>query len=137
MLTGKLLSRGVRRAWCHPSETCRLLASSRVIPAVSAYEYPTRTESPDIKITNASEISLDETESTPSTKVYSNDDPFDDQASLNASERQERKATLQSSIENLKLSSFPITGSIPDFIPPNVASTELEESEMFRQKMMD
>lgn len=137
MIGARFVSKNLRRT-CNslprvgsrlPQELRRHRSSTSVIPSVSAYEYPTRTEPPDIKITNASEISLEEIYTQSSPRVYSKEDPFDDQSSLSAEERQQRKTDLKESIDSLKLSSFPISDKAPDFIPPNVASTELEAPE--------
>ena len=93
-----------------------------------AYEYPTRTEAPVVSKTKAGDVSSSTTSST-TAKVYTPDDPFDDSNSLSPEERDEIIQKQQQAMKSLQLSSLPITQAVPDFIPPNVPSQELEAPE--------
>ena len=101
----------------------------------SIYEYPTRTEPPEITITKASDVSQDQIDSSTSQKIYSAEDPFDDRSQYTKEERDNLRQELQQSLDDIKLSSLPITESVPDFIPPNVSSQELEVPETLITKL--
>ena len=109
--------------------------SSSEAPAFSSYEYPTRTEAPEITTTKASDAKTSTTSSSTDTangannKVYTKDDPFDDSGTLSTEERERLKAEQSQKLGSIQLSSLPITKSVPDFIPPNVSSGELEAPE--------
>ena len=106
-------------------------------PAFSSYEYPTRTEAPEITTSKASDASTSRnatTANTSTTKLYKAsangpDDPFDDSGSLSAEEREDLKAKQAETIGAIKLSSFPISPTVPSFVPSNVSSEELKAPE--------
>lgn len=107
-----------------------LFSSSSEAPTFSSYEYPTRTEAPEITTTKASDV-LSNSNSNPSTttKVYTAEDPFDDRGRLSREERDRLKAEQSKTLGSIRLSSLPITPKVPEFIPPNVSSGELEVPE--------
>lgn len=94
----------------------------------SIYEYPTRKEAPIITKTNVKDVDASSIASSSSSKVYSLEDPFDDRGEMSPQEREARVAEQQA-MENIPLNSLPITAEVPDFIPPNVASSQLEVPE--------
>ncbi|KAG7353224.1 peptidase M16 family protein [Nitzschia inconspicua] len=95
----------------------------------SPYEYPTRKEAPLITTTKATDVMS--TSSTPieSQKVYIPEDPFDDKGLLSTEEKEKLKEQQSQKMRSVKLSSLPITKTIPNFVPPNVPSRELEAPE--------
>jgi hypothetical protein len=138
---------------------------------LSPYEYPNRTEAPEIIQTKAKDVmgkfqdqaqsaegsgpsfSASSTANRPP-KVYDPLDPFDDQGMMNEAEREERKqqfhqlfllqqqqqrSTSSSSSSSPSVFSnthnnggsrlVPITTTIPDFVPPNVPSDQLQAPE--------
>ena len=104
---------------------------SQVTPTFSSYEYPTRTEAPEITTTKAADVAAATATSTANgtNKIYTSEDPFDDRETLSAEDKERLKAEQSKSIGSIKLSSLPITTTVPDFIPPNVSSGELEAPE--------
>lgn len=99
-------------------------------PTFSRYEYPTRDEAPEITTTKASEaVGATTTKVNGSNKLYAQEDPFDDSDSLSETDREKVKEEQSQTIGSIKLNSLPITDSVPDFIPPNVSSGELEVPE--------
>mmetsp|Transcript_14038 Transcript_14038/g.35321 ORF Transcript_14038/g.35321 Transcript_14038/m.35321 type:complete len:593 (-) Transcript_14038:182-1960(-) len=96
----------------------------------SSYEYPTRTEAPEITTTKASEaVGATTTIVNGSNKIYTSEDPFDDSGSLSDDDHERLKQEQSKRLESIKFSSLPITPSVPEFIPPNVSSGELEAPE--------
>jgi processing peptidase subunit alpha len=61
-----------------------------------------------------------------SSKVYAPEDPFDDRDEISAEKRKRIRENQNSEFAAIKLSSLPITESVPTFIPPNVPSQELK-----------
>jgi mitochondrial-processing peptidase subunit alpha len=106
-------------------------SSETAASVVSPYEYPTRTEAPDITFTKAQDVlsTSVSSSSSPTKKVYAPEDPFDDSGSLSAEEREQLRQQRSEQMKSIKLSSLPITATVPDFIPPNVPSKELEAPE--------
>jgi mitochondrial-processing peptidase subunit alpha len=102
-------------------------ASSDSLPF--PYEYPTRTEEPSITATKAQDLLSTSSTTTSSNKVYDMNDPFDDRGTLSLEEREKLKQQHSEKMKSVKLSSLPITPSVPDFIPPNVSSQELDAPE--------
>ena len=103
---------------------------SSATPTFSSYEYPTRTEAPEITTTKASDaVGSTTTKVNGSNKIYAKEDPFDDSESLSEGDRKIFKEEQSKTIGSIKLSSLPITTTVPDFIPPNVSSGELEAPE--------
>jgi hypothetical protein len=104
---------------------------STAAPTFSSYEYPTRTEAPEITTTRAADTASSSASKTVNgaKKVYTAEDPFDDSGTLSAEDRQRRKEEQAKKIGSIKLSSLPITTTVPDFIPQNVSSGELEAPE--------
>ena len=99
-------------------------------PTFSRYEYPTRDEAPEITTTKASEaVGATNTKINGSNKLYAQEDPFDDSNSLSETDREKVKDEQSQTIGSIKLNSLPITDTVPDFIPPNVSSGELEAPE--------
>ena len=109
--------------------------SSEEQPTFSSYEYPTRTEAPEITTTKAADAAAATVATGASTaakgakKTYTTKDPFDDSGTLSAEDRDRLKAEQSKALGSIKLSSLPITTTVPDFIPPNVSSGELEPPE--------
>ncbi|KAL3925983.1 MAG: hypothetical protein SGILL_000030 [Bacillariaceae sp.] len=90
----------------------------------------TKTRAEDVLSTSSSSTaSTASTSSSASTKQYAPDDPFDDSGTISSEERQKLKERQQQEMKLISLSSFPITQTVPDFIPPNVSSQELEAPE--------
>ncbi|KAL3930540.1 MAG: hypothetical protein SGBAC_011718 [Bacillariaceae sp.] len=121
---------------------CRAMSTdtssdSHVVTNFSKYEYPNRTEAPIIKATTAENVANLELNSsgTPSNKLYDPSDPFDERGQLSVDERERIRDQQTSAFGAIKLSSLPITESVPDFIPPNVASTELSAPETIITKL--
>eukprot|EP00531_Pseudo-nitzschia_arenysensis_P018220 CAMPEP_0116125560 /NCGR_PEP_ID=MMETSP0329-20121206/5872_1 /TAXON_ID=697910 /ORGANISM="Pseudo-nitzschia arenysensis, Strain B593" /LENGTH=580 /DNA_ID=CAMNT_0003619601 /DNA_START=65 /DNA_END=1807 /DNA_ORIENTATION=- len=112
-------------------QICRIQkARFSVEPTFSSYEYPTRTEAPEITTTKASEaVGATNTIVNGTNKIYTQEDPFDDSGSLSDADQERLKEEQSDTIGNIKLSSLPITTTVPDFIPPNVSSGELEAPE--------
>lgn len=100
-------------------------------PSFSIYEYPTRTEAPEITKTRAKDAKdhADDDLYHFDKKQYSVEDPFDDAQKLSSDEIQKRLEAQAQEFGSLTLSSFPITESPPAFIPPNVRSQELQVPE--------
>lgn len=100
----------------------------------SSYEYPTRTEAPQVTRTLASDLpDISEDDGAPSSKKYSSmptksssvPDPFDDMYELTSPQRAE---TLQHQTQNLSTNLDPkhkITTQVPANIPPNYPPTQL------------
>mmetsp|Transcript_43597 Transcript_43597/g.105179 ORF Transcript_43597/g.105179 Transcript_43597/m.105179 type:complete len:583 (+) Transcript_43597:154-1902(+) len=129
---------GYRRHLCRALSTDTGASSdSNVATNFSKYEYPNRTEPPIITATTADKIAnLEQTSSiTPSNKMYQTTDPFDERGQLSVEEREKIRDQQISDFESIKLSSLPITESVPDFIPPNVPSTELSAPETLITKL--
>lgn len=101
-------------------------ASNEKEPTFSQYEYPSRTEAPEITTTNAKDITLEQIDSSTTSKLHLEWDPFDDQSKFTPSERDKLRSSLKASLDSLKLSTLPITENVPDFIPPNFPSGELQ-----------
>mmetsp|Transcript_17905 Transcript_17905/g.49614 ORF Transcript_17905/g.49614 Transcript_17905/m.49614 type:complete len:603 (-) Transcript_17905:264-2072(-) len=97
-------------------------------PTFSSYEYPTRTEAPEITTTRASDVvSSDDVNSN---KVYHpHADPFDDKGTIPLAERERLKAEQSETIGSIQMSSFPIAPTVPEIVPPNVSSEALEVPE--------
>jgi hypothetical protein len=120
-------------------------SSSSSRPEFSIYEYPTRTEAPIITKTKAKDAVLatssnpeqqqqqqqSSSSSSSPPKMYAPDDPFDDSGTLSTEERQKMKEKQVQLLGNIKLSSLPIARAVPEFIPPNVPSKELEVPETY------
>jgi hypothetical protein len=105
---------------------------SSATPTFSSYEYPTRSEAPEITTTKASDTSTTTTTTTTDgkkAKIYTAEDPFDDGGTLTIDERENLKAEQSKKLGSIQLSSLPITNTVPDFIPPNVSSNDLEVPE--------
>jgi len=104
---------------------------SSAAPSFSSYEYPTRTEAPEITTTKAADATVTTATTTASgaNKIYTTEDPFDDSGTLSAEDCDRLKAEQSKKLGSIKLSSLPITTKVPDFIPPNVSSGELEAPE--------
>jgi len=98
-----------------------------------SYEYPTRSEAPEItKSTAGDALATDSSASTAATnKVYTIEDPFDDGGELSPEERTRLKEEQSKQLDSIELCSLPITESVPEFIPPNFSSQELEVPETF------
>lgn len=98
-----------------------------------SYEYPTRSVAPEItKSTAGDALATDSSASTAATnKVYTIEDPFDDGGELSPEERTRLKEEQSKQLDSIELSSLPITESVPEFIPPNFSSQELEVPETF------
>jgi len=111
----------------------RFSSSSEAAPTFSSYEYPTRTEAPEITTTKASDVSAcnndNDDKNNKNNKTYAKEDPFDDRGSLSAEERERVRAEQSEKLGSIRLSSLPITPTVPDFVPPNVSSGELEAPE--------
>ena len=148
------------------------LSSTASDVPLSPYEYPTRTEAPEIIQTKAKDVmgklqdqaqsaegsgpssSASSTANRPP-KIYDPLDPFDDLGMMNEAEREQRKqefhqlfllqqqqqGSTSSSSSSSSPSVFPnthnnggsrlvpITTTIPDFVPPNVSSDQLQAPE--------
>lgn len=108
---------------------------SSATPTFSSYEYPTRSEAPEITTTKASDTSTTTPTTTTTTtdgekaKIYTAEDPFDDGGTLTIDERKNLKAEQSKKLGSIQLSSLPITNTVPDFIPPNFSSNDLEVPE--------
>lgn len=110
-------------------------SSSPEAPAFSIYEYPTRTEAPEITTTRAADAAATTAATDPRgeaarapSKLYSprpEHDPFDDAGQLTPDERRQARETQEAQLGSLTLSSLPITRAVPSFIPPNVPSKDL------------
>lgn len=113
----------------------------------SPYEYPTRTEAPEIVTTLAKTLDFQAATaaaaaatakvSSPVVKEYAllHGDPFDDQHSLTVEEQAAQRLALER-LHNTTTSAttssphlLPITPEIPVFVPPNVPSDQLEAPE--------
>jgi hypothetical protein len=112
-------------------KNARFSVHSSEEPTFSSYEYPTRTEAPEITTTKAADAAVTTGTSTAkgANKTYTTEDPFDDNGTLSAEDRDRLKAEQSKALGSIKLSSLPITTTVPDFIPPNVSSGELEPPE--------
>ena len=118
-------------------------SSDSLSTTFSSYEYPDRTEAPTITMTNAQDVIDDASLDTPpssSEKKHkiagkNDDDPFDDSGSLTMEERHERRMKQRQQEQqnnddgSPKLSSLPITDRVPDFVPSNVPSEQLQVPE--------
>lgn len=100
--------------------------SSSESSSFSIYEYPTRRESPIITSTTAKEAASISKIEDRSIKTYSSEDPFDDRREISEEDREKAREHQNSQFQSMKLTSLPITESVPDFIPPNVPSQELK-----------
>jgi hypothetical protein len=107
----------------------RSFSASTETPAFSIYEYPTRTEAPEITATKAKDLSLEQIDQSISPKIHLPADPFDDRAELTAEQRELRRNETKRSLDSLKLNSSPIAETVPSFVPPNFPSDELEAPE--------
>lgn len=109
----------------------RFSVDSTAAPTFSVYEYPTRTEAPEITTTKATDAAVTSATTTVNgaNKIYKAEDPFDDSGTLSAEERERLKSEQAKTLGSIKLSSLPITTTVPDFIPPNVSSGDLEAPE--------
>ncbi|CAJ1962643.1 unnamed protein product [Cylindrotheca closterium] len=128
---------GYRRHLCR-AMSADTSSDSNVAANFSKYEYPNRTEAPIITATTADKVVSLETSGssiTPSNKIYDPSDPFDERGQLPLGEREKIRDKQTSDFGSIKLSSLPITESVPDFIPPNVASTELSAPETVITKL--
>jgi processing peptidase subunit alpha len=111
-------------------------SSASSSPSFSIYEYPTRTEAPVITSTTAEKERVNDVNpSNKPTKVYAPEDPFDDKGQLTADDRDAIRKQQNTELKSVKLSSLPITKSVPDFIPPNVPSQELKAPETHITKL--
>jgi hypothetical protein len=101
-------------------------------PTFSIYEYPTRTEAPEITTTRAEDVKI-QIETEPDLhiehKQYSVDDPFDDIGTLSSEEINKRRNLQHEQFKSIAMSSFPIKAQPPSFIPANVPSQELDVPE--------
>ena len=113
----------------------RFSVDSPAVPSFSSYEYPTRTEAPEITTTKAADAAAATVTANGSKKIYTTEDPFDDSGTLSPEDRERLKAEQSKNIGSIKLSSLPITATVPDFIPPNVSSGELEAPETLITKL--
>lgn len=93
----------------------------------SSYEYPTRTEAPEVSRTLASDLPSSHTISIHKPKkVYSpDDDKFDDSGTLSISEREEIVLKQKQALTTELDPKHKITANVPSFIPPNLSSTQL------------
>jgi hypothetical protein len=107
----------------------RSFSASTETPAFSIYEYPTRTEAPEITVTNAKDLSLEQIDQSTSPKIHSPADPFDDRSELTSEQREQLRNETKQSLDSLKLNSLPITKNVPNFVPPNFPADELEAPE--------
>jgi len=127
-------------------------SSSSSSSSFSTFEYPTRTEAPEIVQTNAKDLKdlpPQQQSSSTKNKLYHPSDPFDEHDTIDMTEREERKQQLDeifrqkqiggqqegeqqnpssSSITSSSLL-LPITTTIPSFVPPNVPSDQLQVPE--------
>lgn len=116
-------------------EVRQFSVDSSATPTFSSYEYPTRSEAPEITTTKASDTSTTTPTTTTTTtdgekaKIYTAEDPFDDGGTLTIDERKNLKAEQSKKLGSIQLSSLPITNTVPDFIPPNFSSNDLEVPE--------
>lgn len=112
-------------------QNAQFSVDSSPAPTFSSYEYPTRTEAPEITTTKAADAAVTTATTTANgaNKIYTAEDPFDDGGALSAEDRERLKAEQSKKMGSIKLSSLPITATVPDFIPPNVSSGELEAPE--------
>ena len=94
----------------------------------SIYEYPTRTEAPEVTTTTAAEARSLNPRRVPSPKLVPNSDadPFDDLCALTDEQILEIKKKQNEQLISIPVNSLPITSAVPYFIPPNVPSKELE-----------
>eukprot|EP00934_Nitzschia_sp_Nitz4_P003998 Nitzschia sp. Nitz4//scaffold314_size20990//3629//5453//NITZ4_008627-RA/size20990-augustus-gene-0.23-mRNA-1//1//CDS//3329547458//3988//frame0 len=93
---------------------------------LARHQYPSRTEKPEITITQAKDVSPELIDVSTTNKVYTPQDPFDDRSLLSSEEKARVKQTIKDSLDNVPLSTFPITDTVPDFIPSNFPSEDLE-----------
>jgi mitochondrial-processing peptidase subunit alpha len=93
------------------------------------YLYPTRKEEPSITTTKAKDVSSTSSTTTSNNKVFDPDDPFDDTGMLSREEREQVKRQHSQQMTSVKLSSLPITTTVPNFIPSNVPSQDLDAPE--------
>lgn len=120
---------GAKPTALRPPSTVRSFSASVETPLLSPYEYPTRTEAPEITVTSAKDLSIDQIDKSISPKIHSPEDPFDDRSALTREQREQLRNETKRSLDSLTLNSLPITKSVPDFVPPNFPSDELEAPE--------
>ena len=102
-------------------------------PTFSIYEYPTRTEAPEITKTVAHDV-RELIENEPDLhgiehKQYSVEDPFDDVGTLSKDEINKRRKFQHDEFSAIKMNTVPIDVAPPPFIPSNVPAQELEVPE--------
>ena len=101
-------------------------------PTFSIYEYPTRTEAPEITKTVAQDV-RELIENEPDLhiehKQYSVEDPFDDVGTLSKDEINKRRKFQHDEFSAIKMNTVPIDVAPPPFIPSNVPAQELEVPE--------
>eukprot|EP00529_Nitzschia_sp_RCC80_P016420 CAMPEP_0113501730 /NCGR_PEP_ID=MMETSP0014_2-20120614/33124_1 /TAXON_ID=2857 /ORGANISM="Nitzschia sp." /LENGTH=658 /DNA_ID=CAMNT_0000396365 /DNA_START=95 /DNA_END=2068 /DNA_ORIENTATION=- /assembly_acc=CAM_ASM_000159 len=101
-------------------------------PTFSSYEYPTRTEAPEITKTVAQDVK-ELIENEPDLhiehKQYSVEDPFDDVGTLSKDEINKRRKFQHDEFSAIKMNSVPIDVVPPPFIPSNVPAQELDVPE--------
>eukprot|EP00339_Tiarina_fusa_P026584 CAMPEP_0116997752 /NCGR_PEP_ID=MMETSP0472-20121206/1074_1 /TAXON_ID=693140 ORGANISM="Tiarina fusus, Strain LIS" /NCGR_SAMPLE_ID=MMETSP0472 /ASSEMBLY_ACC=CAM_ASM_000603 /LENGTH=591 /DNA_ID=CAMNT_0004696719 /DNA_START=136 /DNA_END=1911 /DNA_ORIENTATION=+ len=119
----------VRRLFSNKSDNNSDNNNKQPEASFSIYEYPTRTEAPIITCTSAKDVDPERVLMAtyePRRRTTSMD-PFDETGSLSKEERLDVKRAQQTYMESIaqSFSSLPITADVPDFIPPNVPSTEL------------
>jgi hypothetical protein len=92
------------------------------------YEYPLRTEAPQISRTKASEAASTTTKVVTLKGIEVNDtnDPFDDCHTFTEEEREERRRKLNSQIPTQISDRHKIRTVKPFYIPPNLPSKDLE-----------
>jgi hypothetical protein len=93
------------------------------------YEYPLRTEAPQISRTKASEAAAATTTKVVTLKgidFKDTNDPFDDCHTLTEEEREERRRNLNSKIPTQISDRHQIRTVKPFYIPPNLPSKDLE-----------
>ena len=114
-------------------------ASKSTTPTkLSKYEYPTRSEMPEIITTQAKDVispdkvypSISSSKAKP--YIQEQGDPFDDAQTLSLQDQQASLQQQQQVVATDTTSSSsltPITPEIPSFVPPNVPSQELQAPE--------
>ena len=117
------------------ASACRFFSASADKQSFSSYEYPTRTEAPEITATAAKDFSHEQIERSTSPKIRSPDDPFDDTLQLTSEQREQRRNQTKQALGSLKLNSLPITNAVPYFVPANFPSDELEAPETHITKL--
>ena len=135
---GQIESSGSSSPFSSPHRHQRTFSSSSTSeqgqqqPTFSIYEYPTRTEAPEITKTVAQDVK-ELIENEPDLhiehKQYSVEDPFDDLGTLSKDEINKRRKLQRDEFSTIKMNSVPIDVVPPPFIPSNVPAQELDVPE--------